>query len=169
MCVHTDTHAGAGQVICRNSLLEGCCMFSCLANVSEEKQISENLAITLKWYYKYLLAEVCSGRYNDPWGPWRSILAPIALTILQHYCRSRDHTIPVKDRAADSISQKKFGTVILPKTFFSPKLVMIWIDKVLQGLRRWRSSVAWQYGSWGRSIYVIAKSVERVSTKWVKP
>lgn len=119
--MHTDTHAGAGQVICRNSLLEGCCMFSCLANVSEEKQISENLAITLKWYYKYLLAEVCSGRYNDPWGPWRSILAPIALTIPQHYCRSRDHTIPVKDRAADSISQKKIWHSDSAQNIFFPQ------------------------------------------------
>lgn len=56
-----------------------------------------------------------------------------------------------------------------PNQLFFLQLVMIWIDKVAQGLRRWMSSVAWWFGTWGRATHVVSKSVERVSTKLIKP
>lgn len=147
-------------------------MFSCLANVSEEKKISENLAITLKWYYKNLLTPVCSflgGRCRAPWGPWLSILTPILLPYF--HIMAGAGIIQYRSKTDLQIPSHKHNLEhwFCPKYIFFLKLGMIWIDEMAQGLRRWRSSVAWKFGSWGRATHVIARTVERVSTKWIKP
>lgn len=100
-------------------------MFFCLENVCEETQISGNLTIALKWHYEYFLGTVSlavgTEVHEVPASP-SNISAGAEST---QYLSKKDPQVP---------SHKIWHTVP-SRNVFSLKLVMIWIDKVAQGLR----------------------------------
>lgn len=82
------------------------------------------------WPFEMTL-QISSGcNLQFPWWQVHSSLRSLALhppshhlpPILQYYGRSRDYTIPVKDRPVDPISQTKSDTPFLPKTYFFSNL-----------------------------------------------
>lgn len=96
----------------------------CLANVHEEMQISGNLTIALKRNYESLRGAVSLVAGTElpevPAFPTHSRHLPPRL---QHHGRSRNHTIPVKERPVSPISRTKFGTLLLPETYFLSHLL----------------------------------------------
>lgn len=76
--MHTGTCGGAGQIVCRSSLLEGYCHVllsgKCLWREANFWESDHHFEMTLQ------ISSGCSflgGRYRAPWGPWLSLLTPI--------------------------------------------------------------------------------------------
>lgn len=145
-------------------------MFSCLANVCEEMQISGRLTITLKWHYERFLGAVSTvvGTVLPEASTCSFSLPPVCSWKLKHHGRSRNHMVPDKERPVGPIWQIQLGTLFLPETYFLSNSLRFEATRWHRGSGA-GNSIHWQFGSWGRATHSMSKSAKRLDLIWVKP